>query len=168
MAMLDVTLANLIHVTGAVLWVGGGALHVMFVAPTAGRTGPEALPFMRNLLTGTSISDYLSGLGLATVLSGLYLYWRLGYHTLAFDSAGMVLLSVGALAGLVAVLVGILGMRPLLKELGGIFEAIGETGPSEDQQQRMQAIQGTLRTHGMVFLTLSLVALVGMGLFRYV
>lgn len=168
MVVWDLALAKFLHVTAAVLWVGGGALQVMFIAPTAGRTGPDALPFMRNLLTDTRLADYLTGLGLTTILTGLYLYWQLGHHLGAFASIGTALLSVGALAGILAGVVGIGMMRPRIAELGEILDGLGEGPPDADTQERMQTLQEKLRTYGMVFLTLSLIALVGMGMFRYV
>lgn len=168
MVVWDLALAKLAHVIGAVLWVGGGALQVMFIAPTAGRTGPDALPFMRNLVIDTSLTDYLTGLGLTTILSGLYLYWRIGHHITAFASIRTAVLSIGALAGILAGVVGIGLMRPRIDELGEILDGLGEGPPDADTQERMQALQGKLRTYGMTFLTLSLVALIGMGLFRYV
>src|SRR4051812_803425 len=90
---------RLIHIVSGVLWVGGAALLVAFVLPTA--RDESSMPYLRRLIWTRTLPRYLNvALGL-TLLSGLTMYGNLAAMThggWARTRVGMTLGLGGALA----------------------------------------------------------------------
>jgi hypothetical protein len=170
MQMLVIVL-RLAHVISAILWFGGLTMLVMFIVPTIDASGPVGQQFMQQLMRHTKVALYMPVLGLLTVLSGLSLYWRnASISAGAFGSSvpGMTY-GTGGLAGIIALIVGIIMIGRQAGEMGRIGAAIGQSGgpPSSEQGQRMGILRARIETGNKVVWVLLLVAAAAMAVARY-
>ena len=168
----DMVILRLVHIFAGIFWVGGAVMMTDFIVPTARRIGPEGQPFMRGFLKHTRILVAMPVAALLTTVAGLLLYYRVSDH---FNSDWMksdagVVLSIGALAGILAALVGGLVITPTTVRIRRLMDKIAERqGPPSDEQRaemgRLQARNG--RTAPLTELLL-VIAVVGMAAARYV
>jgi putative copper export protein len=77
---MALTVARVVHVLGAALWVGGTVFIVAVAVPFA-----RTLPDQQRTATAAAIGRRFRPVGYtalaALVLSGLYMLWKLGYTT---------------------------------------------------------------------------------------
>ncbi len=162
---------RLFHVISAVFWVGGLTLLTVFITPAIGATGQVGEKFMQYLMGHTKLTVFMPGVGLVTVLSGLALYWRntsMSAGTFASSPPGMTY-GVGGLAGIIALIVGVIMIGRSGNELGRIGAVIGASGgpPSSEQVERIAVLRGRITTGNQVTWALMLVAVSAMAVARY-
>jgi uncharacterized membrane protein len=147
---------RLVHIGGGAMWVGMMAFMVFFLTPAMAEAGPEGGKLMA-ALQRRRIMVIMPIIALLTIGSGLWLMMRLygGPGNLAGSRMGMAL-NVGALATIVAFLIGIIFMRPAM------MRATTTTDPAE--AQRLRARGATL---GRVVARLLMLALGAMAVARY-
>ena len=163
-------LFRLLHILGGVIWVGMVFFTVIFLGPAVQDAGPEGGKVM-GALQKRGVMNVIPAVALATVLSGLWLYWR---ASLGFDPAwvhsrlGMTL-SLGGFAAIVAYVIGLTVMRPsmlaamrIMQSLGGAAEAERAQGMAEAQRLRTRG-----RKAGLAVLWLLLLSTAAMAVARY-
>jgi hypothetical protein len=76
------------------------------------------------------------------------------------------LLSIGMLAGILALGAGVHGVRGAVKKLSAVMERVNASGapPTPDDQAAMARLQGRMRTYARVAAVLLLVAVVTMAI----
>jgi len=159
---------RVLHVLGAIAWGGAVFMVVLFLQPTAKAVGPAAGPFMRELLGTRKLIDWVVGLAWVTIIAGGFLYW----HDLQqFGSLGDFLgsefglwLTIGAIAALVAVGIGMLATRPtIIRSLavGAQIAQAGEHAPPELMQElgALQAKGRSLAKANLAFVTIAAIAM---------
>lgn len=166
-----VIVLRLLHIGGGVLWAGSIVAFAAFVEPTATALGPKGVPFVQHLGGKSGFTQAMVGAALVTVLAGLALLWiDSGGFQPDWMAGGMgVTISVGALCGIVAAIVGIgVGARDASR-LGALAEQAQQTpgGPTPEQLSAMHALQRKLRLGGRVGAALLVVAVVCMAVARY-
>jgi hypothetical protein len=166
-----VIVLRLFHVINALLWFGGLTMLVMFIVPAINTSGPIGQQFMQQLMRHTKVAVYMPVVGLLTVLSGMGLYWRnTSISAGAFGSSipGMTY-GTGGLAGIIALIVGIVMIGRPAGEMGRIGAAIGQSGgpPSSEQGRRMGTLRARIETGNKVVWALLLVAAAAMAVARY-
>jgi uncharacterized membrane protein len=162
-----------LHILAAIAWGGSIFMTVVFLQPTAQAIGPAAGPFMRELLGARKLIDWVIGLAWITIIAGWFLYWH-DWHQ--FESFGDFLgtsfglwLTIGAIAALVAVGIGMGATKPAIKRslaLGGQIAQAGEAPPPELVQQ-LAATQGRARTLARWNLAFVVIAAFAMSTARY-
>jgi hypothetical protein len=163
---------RLVHVAAGVAWAGSVYLFVMFVQPSAAAIAPAGAPFMAELLGKRRLVSRIIELGSATVLGGLFLYW---HDWQAFGSFGDWIgsafgrfITIGALAAIVALAIGVIGTRPNAERLLSIGrQATAAGGPSPEQAAEMGRIQGLLKVLARTSLALIGVSVFCMATARY-
>ena len=146
---------------------------VLFLQPTAKAVGPAAGPFMRELLGTRKLIDWVVGLAWITIIAGGFLYW----HDLQqFESLGDFLgsafglwLTIGAIAALIAVGIGMLATRPTIIRslaIGAQIAQAGEQAPPELMQE-LGALQAKGRSLAKVNLAFITIAAIAMSTARY-
>src|SRR6266511_3701420 len=107
---------RIVHVLASIAWGGSVFLFVLYVQPSVAAIAPAGAPFMAELLGKRRLVDVLISLGSATVIGGLFLYWHDWHQYPSFgDWIGTHIgatLTVGAVAAILALVIGILGSRP--------------------------------------------------------
>lgn len=167
---MDLTLMflRLVHLFGAVIWVGATFSMVLFVSPTARALGAEAQPFMQHLTRRTGFQRWMSAASGLTVLSGLIMYYLLFEPMAPWNVGNGLALNIGALAGLAAMGVGIQVGRTT-KRIGALGAEIAAAGgpPKPEQAAEMQGLQERMASLAAATAVLMVVALAGMTLSEY-
>ncbi|HEX5936670.1 MAG TPA: hypothetical protein VFZ75_03105 [Actinomycetota bacterium] len=162
---------RILHIVAGVFWVGAVLFLTLFVAPTGREVGPAAGPFVAHLVGKKRATEaILSAAGL-TILAGALMYWRVsdGLDADWIATAPGVSLTVGALCGIAAFVVGVTVVRPTTYGMLAVGREVAEGGgpPTPEQQARLQALQARARTTGRIIVPLLVVAVAAMAAARY-
>jgi hypothetical protein len=165
---------RIVHIGAGIAWVGSVFLFVVFVQPSAAAIAPAGAPFMAELLGKRRMVDRIIALGVLTVIGGLFVYWKDWHEFASFGdwigSSFGITLTIGAIAALTALAIGVLGTRPNVMRFLALGRQVAESGgpPSPEVAAEMGAIQGRLKIYARVGLALLVVAVVAMAIARYV
>jgi uncharacterized membrane protein len=126
-------LMRLVHIVLGVFWVGAIIFVTIYFMPSVRDAGPDGGKVMLALMR-RGYMNILPVVAVLTLLSGLWLYWQ---DTMAAGStwAGSMsarIYGVGALAALVAFVIGASVMRPNAMKLSALMESLPNTpeGPA--------------------------------------
>lgn len=119
-----------VHIGGGAMWVGMMAFMTFYLTPALNEVGPDAGKVMQ-ALQKQKVMIVMPVIALLTIISGLWMMSRLyaGPSEFARSRMGMAL-NVGALAAIIAFLIGVVVMRPLM------MKAMTATDPAEAQKLR--------------------------------
>jgi len=161
-------LFRLLHVFFGVLWVGGVVLIALFIQPTVREIGPAGGQFMGHLLTKTRIATYFPAVAGLNVVAGLFLLWRntTGGGHWAGTRQGMTI-SIGALAAIIAFLVGGAMIGKSMGEIAKILKASGGP-PQGEAAARLGVYQGRIQRGTKIVVPLLVIAVITMAIGRYV
>ncbi|MEX2624963.1 MAG: hypothetical protein WD651_14700 [Acidimicrobiia bacterium] len=152
---------RLLHIGAGVFWAGGAMLMGWFVAPAARRPGPAAGPFMQNLLRAR-VADYMFGSAVVTVAAGIWLLFATGGVRSGWRGWA---LNLGALAGIIAIIIGGSVQRPTGGKLQRLGAAVMATGtPTPEQAAELGQLQSRLARAASTTALLVAAAVVGMAL----
>jgi uncharacterized membrane protein len=164
---------RVIHILGGIAWGGAIFMTVFFLQPTAKAIGPAAGPFMRELLATRRLIDWVLAFAWVTIVAGGFVYWHdldqadgLGHF---LDSAFGLWLTIGAVAALVAVAIGMAATRPTIKRslvVGGQVAQAGDQAPPELLKE-LGSLQAKGRSLAKVNLTFVVLAAFAMSTARY-
>lgn len=100
-------LVRTLHILLAALWLGAALLLTVFLMPAMRQAGTDGAPVMARLVQ-RRLGPYMGAVAGLTVLTGLWLYWRVtnGLAVAVMTSTPVLVLGIGALAGLVAMVLG--------------------------------------------------------------
>ncbi|HKJ01567.1 MAG TPA: hypothetical protein VJ997_03900 [Longimicrobiales bacterium] len=120
---------RVLHVVFGAFWAGSVFFAALYFNPSVMEAGPEGGKVMGILQRRGWMSAVLV-IALVTVLSGFYLLWVMsGHFSPGFmGSRSGILLSVGMLAGVIAVCIGLFGTLPANKRMGRIAAAMARKG----------------------------------------
>jgi uncharacterized membrane protein len=150
-----------LHVIAGVVWAGSMFLLAGVIVPIAVRHGAEGAGRWTGMIMRKA--GPVGGIaGLVTVASGIYLIFVL--HGQDGSASGLVL-KAGALAGLLALVIGLFFGRSQGLKLAELSEA-AEKGSAEVKAQMAAAGSRVLLTSRLVALLL-LLSVLSMGVFRY-
>ncbi len=158
------TILRLIHILSAIFWVGSTLFITLFLEPTVEALGPEGGKFMQKL-TGGRLSPAMGVAGLLTILTGLWMYASVSG---GFDPAVMfstrLPLTLGALAGIISLVVGLLVQGRTAGELKALGKKIAAQGgpPTPEQASQIAALQNALQRGGRLNAILMVLAVIGM------
>ena len=164
-------LLRLIHVVGGALWVGMAIYTTVFLMPSIQDAGPDGGK-VAAALQRRGILTLLPVLALLTILSGVWLYWRLsGGLDGGFIRSGVGLgFGIGGLASIAAYVLGIAIMRPSMMRAAKL---VGEMGPhmADGERKALMEEAGRYRARGaragQIVAVLLMVAIAGMAVARY-
>ena len=167
------TVFRIVHVLAGIAWGGSVYLLVLYLQPTSAALGPAAAPFMTELLGKRRLVDGIIGLGSATVIGGLFLYWHnwdiYGSFGDWISSRFGASITVGAVCAIVALGFGIFGTRPNVQRLLALGRQAAAAGspPSPELAQEIARTQRLLKIFARVSFTLIAVAALTMAIGRY-
>lgn len=162
---------RVVHIFAGVFWVGVSFFNIYFLQPTVRATGAEGTKVMQHLTRGTRFTTSMYAASSLNVLSGLIMYWIISGFNLAFLSSGYgLVLTIGAIAGLVAWLVAMLVIRNILKGMASLGQQIQAQGapPTAEQSVQLGALSSKLASVGQANLVLMTISLLGMSIAQYV
>lgn len=164
---------RIVHILAGVLWVGSVFLMVVYLQPAAAAIAPAGAPFMAELLGKRKLVDGIVTLAVITVVGGLFLYWRDWHIYPSFgdwiSSTFGVVLTIGALAAIAALGVGLSVTRPSARRLMALMGQVAASGapPAPEVAAEMGAIQARMKTAARISLVLLVIAVLGMATARY-
>jgi uncharacterized membrane protein len=162
---------RILHIGAAVFWVGSSLLFFFIIQPAAKELGPAGAPFMGHVTGKKKLPVVILVAATVTVLAGLLLYWRTsgGFDPDWITSAPGLGFTTGALAAVVAWIIGLVVVRPAADRMGALGVAVQASGgpPSEEQAAEMQRIGSRLQAVGLLNSVLLIFATVAMATARY-
>jgi len=166
---LAMLLFRLLHIFAGVLWVGGVVMIALFIQPAVQASGPAGGQVMGYLLTKTRIAAYFPAMAGLNVLAGLFLFWRnvsAGGHW-GGTRSGMTI-SIGALAAIIAFIVGGAMIGRSMGAMSKILSASGGGPPQGEAAAQMGVLQGRILRGTRIVLPLLVIAVITMAVGRYV
>lgn len=162
---------RLVHILSGIFWVGSTVVIAAFLIPAARASGVEGRRFVRRLMQGRGLGLALGLSMLLTVVSGFVMYGRLsaGFNRAWATSRPGMALAVGALAALLAVVVGVGVTAPVgirIERLQRRLEA-ASASPAPADAARVAALQSLLDRLTVVTALLLIVAAAAMAVARY-
>ncbi|MFL5483930.1 MAG: hypothetical protein ACJ8AK_17245 [Gemmatimonadaceae bacterium] len=167
----ELLLLRVIHVVGAIVWVGGGIYSAFFLVPTL-LAMPQLIPQVMDGLQRRKTFVILPTIGLFVILTGVRLLWidSAGFDDSFLSTGAGRTFSVGGTAGILAFLVQVLIQRPAGLKLGKVAGALAGS-PSPEERQRLSAEADRLRKRNgwsvMLTVGLGLLAATAMSVARY-
>jgi hypothetical protein len=162
---------RLVHIVAGAVWVGIAVFVAFFLGPAIQDAGTDGGKVMA-ALQRRGFMIVLPVLALATILSGVWLYWRAsaGFHPDYVSSRPGLTFAVGAVAALAAFALGVTVMRGSMLRAGSLAQALGEATTEAARAERLLEIQ-RLRARGALagrwVALLLLVAAAAMAVARY-
>jgi hypothetical protein len=157
---------RLVHIVAGAFWVGSALLIALVILPGVRKAGPGAerhLP-MAQISQAMSISS-----GLTTV-AGLLLFWWASRFAWGWIISPLGIgLTLGALAGIAAFLLGSFSTGPTAKKMGALAAQMQAAGgpPSQEQVAEMGRLQAKLGRSSTWSTVLATVSLAFMAVARY-
>jgi uncharacterized membrane protein len=166
-----VLVLRLVHVVAGVLWVGSMFFATTFLTPALQEAGPDGAKVMAGLQR-RGMMTVIPIIALATIFSGLWLYWRVsnGFDP-AWSRSGVGLaLGLGGVAAIIAFAIGFTTVRPSMVRAGMLAQQLAQA-PQGGDREAILAEVGRLRARaaaaGRVVMSLLLFAAATMAVARY-
>lgn len=167
----SIILLRIIHVVCGTFWVGAVFMTVLFLIKALADVGPAGGQVMGALIKRRYF-DILPAIALVTVLSGIDLLRRVsgGFGSEYMGSRTGIVLSVGAVAGFLALAIGVLISRPATLGAAGLMGKAASM-PDGPEKGALMAQVAARRARGMMSLyvvaVLLFVAVTCMAAARY-
>ena len=161
---------RIIHIFSGVFWVGSTFLLTGYVSPAAAAIGDAGRAFMSQFALKSSFSPAMIVTGTLTMVSGLLMYWEIfGFRTDALDSGYGLALSIGALAGILALIFGFVFQGYSIFKMKAITKEVEASGgpPSADQVADLGHHAARVATGSRIGVILMTIALLGMSTAQY-
>jgi hypothetical protein len=144
------------HILVAALWLGAGALLTLYIMPSIRSSGAGGGSVIADSMR-RGLGAFMASTAGLTIFSGAWLYWiRFGAAgTGGIHGTGPIMLTFGALAGVVAMIIGGSVLGRTSRELAGLAEAPA----SEATRARVAALHRRGAAAARVTLTLLVSAL---------
>jgi uncharacterized membrane protein len=162
---------RVIHIAAGTFWVGAAFVLFLFIQPSVKELGPEGQRFMGHLAVKKKLPMLITLAGILTVLAGILLYWRAsdGFDADWISSGPGVAFTVGGLAAIATLALGLSITKPTVDRIGALGQEIGASGgqPAPSQASEMQRLQARLVLMGRVTMVLLTIAVVAMATARF-
>lgn len=168
---LELVTLRLIHVLFGAFWTGTMIFNALFLAPAMGEAGPDAAKVMAGIQR-RRFMDVMPAVALVTILSGLWLLWRVsgGFSSGWMGSPVGMGYSTGAAFAIVAFVIGVGVLRPTMMRIGRL-QAEATQAADETRRAEVLAAVPLLRRRsvlaGRVVALLLALATALMGVSRY-
>lgn len=169
--MADPLMAGLraIHIVGAVFWVGGTFLVAGYREYILDPGDPERT--IQRMAEYDDMSTMVGLSGMISVLAGLVLYWIVsnGFDMAWITSTYGTAITVGAVAGLVAVGIGIVMVGLPNNRATALYEEIADqSSVTDDQAATIDQLEATIATGERWGAFFMLIAVLAMATAQYV
>lgn len=169
--MVLLLLMRLLHILSGIFWAGTMIFTARFLFPAIQDAGPDGAKVVA-ALTKRGFMTVMPIVALITILSGLWLYWRVsgGFQT-GFMQSGMGrTLGIGALCAITAFVIGIVVARPAMMRATALAQNAAQANPAERDGMLAQAQALRARSNAATQLVVLLIGLAAaaMAVARYV
>jgi hypothetical protein len=159
---------RVLHVVLAGLWLGAAFFVTVFLAPAVFKLGPVRDQVIAALVR-RGLVPFMASIGGITVVSGLYLFMRL--DPMVRSSRGGMAYNIGALTGVIALILGGSMIGRSAKRIAAISEKVASMPESSERaalMNEMATLRGRMQTSGMIVVVLLLISMATMSLGHYI
>ena len=164
-------LTRIVHVVFGVTWVGSMFFVSTFLVPSLGDVGPDGSKVVA-ALARRKFMVFLPVAGILTMLSGLYLYWRVssGFAADYMRSGPGQTYGIGAALAIIAFVLGLTITRPAMMKSMQLAQSAMSASPTEREaiMAQAQALRARSASVGRLILALLMGATIAMSIGRYV
>jgi hypothetical protein len=148
MSLLVVTL-RLLHIVLGAFWAGTLIFFALFLVPSVRDAGPDGAKVMAALLRRRFL-DVMPMVAALTILSGIWLYWRLsgGFTNAWVTSPSGLALGIGGVLAIVAFVVGVGIMRPASLRAAALAKQAATSPEGPERSAQLEIVQ-QLRSRGV-------------------
>jgi uncharacterized membrane protein len=134
-----------LHVFFGIIWAGGAVATGLFIIPSVIEAGPPGGAVMAGVVK-RRFPVVMTISAIIVVLAGARLYMLRFSPEWLTTSQGLVL-TLGAILGLGAFVLGVFIQRPLVGRMGALAAEIATSGrpPTPEQSTQLQALRGRLK-----------------------
>lgn len=163
---------RLIHIVGAIFWVGSAMFTGFFLIPSLKET-PATMGAVAQALAKRGFMVVMPVVGLLVILSGATMIWITSgghLHEYMMTASGHTFTMAGGI-GILSLLVGLVFTKPANMRAGAIGAQLQTvTDPAEKARlgQEMAAAQKAAATWTIIVTILMIIAACGMAVARYV
>ena len=165
-----VLLLRFLHIFAGIAWAGAGLLAVTVISPYIAKMQAQGSSPLSNFYGGSRWSGFMGAAGGITVLAGLILYFGrplFGWTTMVFSPVGTTVLTIGAVAGVLALIHGGASLSRKQRQFSEFAASI--TGPpTAEQSAQMTNLAQDLQLHTTISLVLVLISVIGMATARHI
>jgi hypothetical protein len=163
---------RLVHIVCGVFWAGALIFMATFFFPSVNDAGPDGGKVVA-ALQRRGFLNTMPAIAVLTVLSGLAMFWRLsgGFQNAWMKSPTGTTLSIGALAAIVALVIGLAILRPRALRVSALMQelATAPAGPDRDaKMSTVQALRASTVAAGRWIAVLLVIATACMAVARYI
>jgi uncharacterized membrane protein len=160
---------RLVHIVAGVVWVGSAVFAALFVFPTARALGADGRRFVERLQQ--RLGPALGIAMLLTIVPGFMMYGRLsaGFNRAWVTSRPGMALGAGAIAALLAVVVGIASNAPAGAKIARLRKGVEAQGgtPTAAQTAELATLQARIERGAQAAAVLLVFAAGAMAVARY-
>src|SRR6266700_4637093 len=160
---------RLVHIVAGIVWVGSAVFAALFLFPTARAVGADGRRFMEGLRQ--RMGPALGVAMLLTVVPGFIMYGRLsaGFNRAWVTSRPGLALAAGAVASIIAVLIGVAVSRPAGEKLAALRKSLETAGgaPTAAQAAQLATLQSRVERGAQLVAGLLVLAAAAMAVARY-
>jgi uncharacterized membrane protein len=151
-----------LHIAMGVFWAGTMMFNAAFLMPAFRDAGPDGAK-VAAALARRRFLDIMPWIAALTIVSGIWLFWfdSVGFRPPFMRSRMGISLAVGALAAVIAFILGVAVMRPAMNKAMRL-------GQDPAQQAAAQALRVRAGILGRVIAALLGIAVAGMAVARYI
>ncbi len=162
---------RIIHIFAGVFWAGASFFMISFVTPSVAATGAEGQKFMQHLAFRTRFTTAMMGVAILSVLSGLFMYWKIfDFRLNALANGYGLMLTLGSIAGLIGFFTGYFMQNRITRKMKVLSSSISASGgpPTPEQQAEMKSLGETVSRGSQITSVFLALALLGMSVAKYV
>jgi len=168
---LELVTLRILHVLLGAFWAGTLIFNALFLAPAMAEAGPDGAKVMGGILR-RRFMDVMPLVALVTIVTGLWLYWRIsGGFDPAFSRSPLgMAYGVGGLLAIVAFGIGVGVLRPSMRMIMQLAPRAQQTENDAERESLMGQVTALRRRStmaGRAVAVLLAVATALMGVARY-
>jgi uncharacterized membrane protein len=159
-----VTAVRLVHIVAASLWLGGGVFTLTMIFPAVNTSGPAGKGFMLHVARGGGFGRFFGPASGITVLMGAILYWKDGYSKAPFGNTASIVVTIGAIIGILAFLEGVAITMPVGRKMQKLAKEVGPQGPTPAQGPEFAKLASKLNAaalRGIIMVSIVFLLMIG-------
>lgn len=161
-------LLRFIHVITTIIWAGFAIMLALYINPAVNSLGADGGKFMQALARTRKFPAFMSALSGLAILSGILLYIKISVPGMMSTKFG-IMLTIGAVSGIAAFIVGSTINLPSIKKISKIGEEIAKAGaPTAEQSQELMRLKNKIGFGVKLIAILISIAVIFMSMSKYI
>ena len=162
---------RLVHIFAGIFWVGAGLFLLIILMPVMEAMGEEGNRFRMGFVSKSRFNAAMPIASLLTTAAGVWLFVKVSdqFNSDWMSSDGGIVMSIGALAGVLAFGHGAAVTGPTFSKMAEKIKAIEAQGgpPGDAQIAELQELGHKSHIHGRISILLMVISVIGMAAARY-